>query len=111
MKCEYCGKEIEKSSYDSSINKILCGKNECWDKYYWENKIKEKNDNTVIIDGCMFYIDDEDEKDKFRGFGGISFKIKMFGEEKVLETKNLWYNGKIPMEYRNELKDNAVFIK
>ena len=41
------------------------------------------------------------------GFGGRLVKIKKNNGE-IIETNNLWHNGKVPKD-RN-IEDNAVFI-
>lgn len=49
MKCEICGKEIEKSSYSSAI---LCS-SECFGKHFWNEIVKDKN-NRIIINGHCY---------------------------------------------------------
>ena len=73
---------------------------------YWLKRIERRNCETqVVIDGTMYQIGREDESG-FRGFGGRPFAIEFFDKRKVVTT-NLWCNGKIPDEYRNQLPDNA----
>ena len=102
MKCIICGKEIEKSRY---MNAVLCS-SECFSVNFWNECL---DDSAIIIDGACYH--DGGKKPKgyrgFMGFGGVLFKIKMNNGE-VIETNNLWHNGKVP-EDRN-IKDNAVFI-
>ena len=51
MKCEICGKEIEKSSYS---NAILCS-SECFGKHFWNEIVKDKNNRIIINGNC--YVD------------------------------------------------------
>lgn len=44
----------------------------------------------------------------FRGFSGRRFWIR-FKDGSTLTTNNLWYQGKIPDEFRDELPDTAEF--
>lgn len=105
MKCEVCGKEIEKSSYS---HKVLCS-SKCFDADYWLDRVKHKDDFT-IIDGVCYHIENENSKSSFRGFGGKHFTIiKNTGER--IETTNLWYNGEIPKAFLELLPDNARFEK
>lgn len=105
MKCEICGKEIEKSSYAGAI---LCS-SECFTKYYWKQRVDNKDSKTqVVVNGEMYQIGDEQDKGS-RGFFGHQFIIKFF-DGRVVITTNLWYNGVIPEEFRKDLPDNAKFI-
>ena len=105
MKCEICGKEIEKSKY---WNAVLCS-SECYEKHFWLNKIKHKNDlNIARINGVHYYIGEENTYG-MRGFDGAMFIIKFF-DGRIVHTTNLWTQGKIPDEYIKELPDNAEFI-
>lgn len=105
MKCKICGKEIEKSSYN---NEILCS-SKCFHKNFWNEIIKNKN-NHLYIDGVCYWIGPENEDRIFRGYDGRKFLIQMTDNEKVLVTTNLWCQGDIPNEYKEILKDNAVFL-
>lgn len=103
MKCIICGKEIEKSLY---MNADLCS-SECFGVNFWNECLDDK---AIIIDGVCYH--DGGKKpigySGFLGFGGAVHKIRM-NDGTIIETNNLWYNGKVP-EDRN-IKDNAVFIK
>lgn len=102
MKCIICGKEIEKSQY---MNAILCS-SECFYENFWNECI---DDEAIIINEECYH--DGGKKPKgysgFMGHGGELFKIKM-NNGNIIETNDLWYNGKIPKD-RN-IQDNAVFI-
>lgn len=102
MKCIICGKEIEKSQYG---NAVLCS-SECFYENFWNERLDDK---AIIINGECYH--DGGKKPKgysgFIGCGGKLFKIKMNNEE-IIETNNLWHDGKIPKD-RN-IQDNAVFI-
>lgn len=73
---------------------------------FWSEKISTRNDPDVaIIDGNHYIIGGELNK----GFGGRKFTIK-FMDGRVVETCDLWHQGKIPESYREVLSDNAKFI-
>ena len=105
MKCQVCGKEIDKSKYS---NGIICSP-ECFERNFWLEKIRNK-DQYIIVNNEIYAIGEEDSKSIFRGFGGANYIIKFFDGAEV-STTNLWYCGEIPEEFRDQLPDNAVFIK
>lgn len=107
MKCEICGKEIEKSSYS---NAVLCS-SECFYKHFWNEIVKDKENRIIIKGNC--YIDGGNKPNEthssWLGFNGYVFNIEFFDGRK-LTTNNLWSNGKIPKEYKELLPDNAKII-
>lgn len=107
MKCEICGKEIEKSVYHGNV---ICS-DKCFGKLFWQKIIAEK-DKHIIIDGKC-YCDEGMVKNPspyaFLGHSGRCFWIK-FKNGKTLTTNNLWYQGEIPDEFRKELPDTAEFF-
>lgn len=107
MVCEICGKEIEKSYYSGNI---LCS-TECFNKHYWLEFVEKKNDKDMVrYNGTHYVIGDEDSKSCFRGFDGTRFVV-YFNDGRVVETSNLWHQGTIPEEFREELKDNVFKIE
>lgn len=107
MKCEVCGKEIERSSYSDSV---LCS-SECFHDHYWMQRVNRQDVPTqVVVNGCVYQIGDENSSSSFRGFDGRKFEIEFFDGRRVVTT-NLWYNGEIPEKFRELLPDNAKFIR
>lgn len=87
-------------------------------KEFWDAKVKwRENGDTngfggvcARIDGNHYVIGKEDNKAGFRGFAGHKFVIEFISgphQGKIIETTNLWHQGKIPEEYRELLPDNA----
>lgn len=102
MKCIICGKTIERSAYS--------GADLCSSKCFYENFWNETIDETAIIVNGGCYHDGGRLPAGYSGFmghGGKFFRIEMF-DGRIIETNNLWYNGKIPVE--RAIKDNARFI-
>ena len=106
MKCKICGKAFDETHYGEPYQDICSS--ECYSKQFWIEKIEVK-DKLTIINGECYFIGDENDTSYFRGHAGRKFKIQKDNGE-IIETTNLWYNGEIPEEFREELKDNAKFI-
>lgn len=107
--CRICGKQFSSSVY-GHIN--VCGM-ECHRKLFWLEIIAER-DKHIVIDGECYYLDRNNlnghDRAGFKGFSGKLFRIK-FNNGEIIETTNLWYNGKVPEEFRGYLNDEAVFVK
>lgn len=99
MKCIICGKEIEKSQY---ANAILCS-SECFTVDFWNEVL---DDTAIIINGECYH-DAGETNSYWKGFGGRHFKIQM-DDGRIIETENLWGQGKVPPE--RGVKDNAKFL-
>lgn len=111
VKCVICGKEIEKSKY---YDTILCS-SECFSTNYWNEYAKDMGYRNVIIDGKAYYInsfysENDDRKSSWKGFSGRKFTIKKHSGEIVI-TEDLIFNGDIPDNFKEIIKDNAEFIK
>lgn len=106
LKCEFCGKEIEKSAYPKVIP-VMCGSKDCFSEYFWNEIIDNKQDY-LIINHRSYTIG----KDTFvKGFGGAKHAIKKFDSGEIIYTDNLWTNGDVPEKFWDKLPDNAEFIK
>ena len=107
MKCEICGKEIEKSYYS---NAVLCS-SECHTKHFWIGYVARKDEKNIVRHkGVHYVIGNEKSTSCFRGFDGARFTI-YFKDGRTVQTSNLWYQGTIPQGFRNILKDNADRIE
>lgn len=65
---------------------------------------------SVRVKGEHFLIEPESSDFPMRGFGGGRFLIH-FKDGRLVETTNLWSQGKIPEELRKRIPDNAEFLK
>lgn len=106
VRCEVCGKEIEKSQY---FGNILCS-GECFTINFWRRIIAEKDKHIVINGVCYCDVGNVDNPlmNQTLGHAGRRFWIR-FKDGSTLTTNNLWYQGKIPDEFRDELPDTAEF--
>lgn len=78
---------------------------------FWQQKLLDDAadpDRVAIIDGVHYYIDDEDDNSRFRGFDGAKFVIR-FHDGREVTTTNLWCQGNIPDEFRDLFPNNADF--
>lgn len=107
MKCSICGKEFEKPAYGGNYSTICSS--ECFRKAFWQEKVDRKDDY-LIIEGVCYYVGDENDKGSFRGFSGRKFYIRKRNGQ-LLKTTNLWCQGDVPDEFRDELRDNAEFVR
>lgn len=112
MICEICGKAFDKLCYSGDF-KNICS-NECFDKKYWNQIIKDKN-NRVIIDGTVYWYDKTEPikgiRGQFLGFCGRLFTIRYKTTGEIVKTNSLWHNGVVPEWCKDQLPDNAEFVK
>lgn len=106
MICIVCGTEFDGKAYYGEFSDCCCYK--CFIKKFWNNIIAEKDEH-IIVDGTCYAIAPA-PINGFYGFSGSRFKIKMFDTGEVIETNNLWCQGKVPEEYRYLLPNTAQFV-
>lgn len=77
--------------------------------------IKDGSEHVVIKGECYYFDKSEPivdvNKKAFVGFSGRRFKIKMLDTGEIIETNNLWNNGTVAEKFREQLPDNAEFVK
>jgi len=80
----------------------------CEDCSFWLEKLylPDYNSKQVIVEGVHYLLSNS----SIKGFAGAKFKIKFFNG-RLIQTNNLWRQGKIPQHFRSVLKDNAVFVE
>jgi len=111
IKCRICGKQETGNWYDKLAQKLIDEKL-CFSCEFWQGYVQKK-DNPLIarIDGKHYCIKrDETSPAHLRGFSGRKFIIEFF-DGRTVTTTNLWHQGTIPERFREELPDNARFIK
>jgi hypothetical protein len=66
----------------------------------------------VVVKGCHYIIGAEKPTTprSWRGFGGDRYHIRFNDGREVVST-NLWCQGPIPAQFREQLPDNAEFVK
>lgn len=108
--CTRCQKSVAFAPRaGSSIHQAMGNNQTCFDCQFWIEKIGIKDrSNVVRADGGHYIIGDESET--IKGFGGHEFIIQ-FNDGRRVTTTNLWFQGEIPPGFKEELPDNAVFLK
>lgn len=76
---------------------------------FWNEQIADRN-KAVIIAGEQYRLGVQ-YPSKGYGFNGEHYKIKMLETGVILDTADLWHQGKIPKEYKGILQDNAKFVR
>lgn len=116
--------QIVLSSYaaayrDPTICRQCCGTVEphrlsksdvCFSCDFWQRYVENRDAaDRVRINGSHYIIGEEDARGE-RGCGGSKFIIEFTNGRRVI-TRNLWVQGKIPAHFREQLPDNAQFIR
>ena len=115
-RCKVCDKAFEawRKTRWESIDKSIEEDGDC---YFWMGWVLRAESRfydyrMARVDGRLYYIEDEiceGLHKVFRGFDGKQFEVEFDGEV-IIETTNLWYEGKIPEHFKDRLPDNAEFV-
>lgn len=110
--CSICGKEFDKPHYYKPFDDV-CG-SYCFEEKLWRIRENQYTNGKpfIIIDGCLYtdggYVKNPTYPSHL-GHSGREFNIKTNDGAEIF-TNNLWCGGDIPMNHREILCDNAVFI-
>jgi hypothetical protein len=117
------GKDVD--NYETmALSTAVAQQTYVWCRYYppqgihahgnfWMGMISERDDlDHVIVKGTHYTIGPEDPniRRQWRGFHGDRYVIK-FRDGRTVTSTNLWCQGTIPLQYRDELPDNAEFMR
>jgi len=108
--CERCG----------ALDQRSCGRHDtlCFTCGFWTEKkrpdIKDSHRSLRTPDGHHFWVGDEGKEGEkryssTRGHAGRLFRIK-FDDGRYVMSTNLWSQGLIPADFREELPPNGRFI-
>ena len=107
--CRECGKEEEWTHIQKLIDLKRCFRCD-----FWLEKVDRVNDPvSTRVNGKHYFVGKTPKPGtprSFLGFGGAFWKIK-YHDGRVIETNNLWHQGKIPERFRERLPDNAIFLE
>ena len=93
---------------DCDIKDIMIKEGCCFSCGFWRLKILNPLPNRIIIKGTH-YVFEKDTDNYFKGSGGRAHYARL-NNGTVLCSKNVWYQGEIPKQFRKDLPNNAVFI-
>src|SRR5512140_3687319 len=116
--CSTCGKKDSWERFgetDSIEVKLMKEKEVCFTCACWLNRIEEgkTDDRFFVVNGISYWFGNripEDQPASFKdthGFSGRKVHILRNGEH--IYTDNLWDQGRIPDQFRDQLPDTAEF--
>lgn len=110
MKCSKCS---EKAKLSYKNKQELIDNQMCYSCNFWRKKVEEFGDNNIVVDQTHYTIGPVLPKNTsvFRGFGGSKFIILKNNKLKPIVTHNLWCQGDIPKIWKDQLPNNAKFLK
>lgn len=106
--CRICGSTKNNRSQFYG-GEVMEQKKLCFHCDFWDEKLSMKDEpNVVRVQGHHYLIGPEGSP--FPGFCGRTFAIKFF-DGRTVKTSNLWHQGEIPERFKEQLPDNAEFVK
>lgn len=112
--CVVCGKDYTNEDF------LGMKENYCFSCSFWQEQLEldngfrknpENKKVVIVVDGFHYVadIDENNKKDFFKGFGGCDHFVE-FLDGKVQSFNNVWFQGKIPENFRDKMPDNARFL-
>lgn len=111
-KCEICGKEYNEKDYiEGSIRSIMEEKHYCFNCAFWEEKVREADEDTFVVNNTRYHgsLVDKNKVKGFLGFGGADFYVK-FNDGRIRHYNNVWCQGDVPEIWREKIPNNATFL-
>ncbi len=104
--CKKCN-QLVSNQYRGNIGDIMQTKQVCFHCAFWLEKMEPTTTGKrIVIDGSMYFI--PNKSIGVKGCSGRKFKIQT--ETEIIETNDLWVNGEIPEDFKENFPDNAKFI-
>jgi hypothetical protein len=76
---------------------------------YWNQQLSDRT-RAVVIEGIHYRIGTRTGGGDMNGHGGRLFRIRYLDDGRVVETRDLWFQGPIPPMFRDRLPDTAEFV-
>lgn len=112
MNCRFCEAAIHLGHHnDDELQSLQL----CFTCCFWWEKIKWRvngdiyEGNRVARIHGKHYVIYPDTEVGFQGFGGKNHVVQ-FDSGEVVITCNLWFQGEIPLRFREHLPNNATFV-
>lgn len=101
--CTKCEKEndLDRFFQDSSYDTTLC-----FNCNHWLTLWKERKSTFIVVNGNHFIMGEG----KGPGMAGRLFKIKLFSTDDVVECRNLWHQGTVPLVWLEDFPNTAEFV-
>lgn len=120
QKCRVCGEIIMKGQPHFVVEGGVVCSSDCYTEMYWLEKVEwsldcrtSEQEPVFRSKGLHYVIGAEDAEMTFRGYAGqrhfIYYMSGPFAGQ-LFTTTNLWCQGDVPNEYRNDLPDNAKIL-
>jgi hypothetical protein len=112
--CERCGAH-EDDSYTTSSD--LRKRERCHHCAFWEDRTAEltTKPGTFVADGRYYTFGDKEPNEyelrtrsSCYGFGGAGHRVRFLDGRPTRETHNLWTQGEVPSDFREQLPDTAT---
>jgi len=118
MNCAHCNGLI-KLTFDEKTNAKLTANKTCFACDYWLLRVSRiGHPDQIVIDGHCYQNSGDKSgqhehcgKTGFMGFGGHRFTWKMLETGEVQTSNDMWSNGTIPQHFRDQVPDNAEWVK
>jgi hypothetical protein len=80
-------------------------------EYYWDDaQVAKEPERRVVVDGVHYRLGyNGDKPSPHNGYAGARWVVEFFTGGRVA-THDLWYQGPVPLKYRQALPDNARFV-
>lgn len=106
--CLMCGENFWFDEFWDRGNNYRPDNNLCRTCQFWYEKVEMCDDPEIARIANEHYTIGEKTKSA-RGFGGRKVTIK-FNDGRIVQTDNLWHQGRIPISWRQYLPNNAEFV-
>lgn len=112
--CVICGGCAHANYLEPTKSRLLASRL-CHGCDHWNGLIAGdagvNKDRAVVVDGKHYMMSPNTERPhRWSGFGGHEFHIR-FHDGREATCNNLWCQGTIPERWRDQLPDNAVFVR
>lgn len=95
---------------EEELSQEIAGTYEFWrEKIAWRKAGDRTSAGRPVIrcNGMHYVVGTGSAGSLSAGFGGHEFRFRMLKSGQVVTTRDLWFQGEIPVEFRDELPDNA----
>lgn len=108
--CKICGEKYFSTNFHERGEEMR-ERNICFNCHHWDFQNNRKGLERIIVKGYKYSVGVElPPHQRFAGHGGRLFRIRLFDTGEIIETRNLWNQGKISKTWLDKMPDNAEFL-